>query len=235
VTETAGGLAARLATVAAYAVRVLRRHWPVLSLLFACVLLPLWGFAEIAEDVHESERFLFDDPTLLWMHAHSSPGLDRFFLFMSAVGYASGVVLIDIALVAWLAWRRRWHDGLFFGLAVGGSALLSLAVKPLFGRARPDLWLSIAPEDTYSFPSGHAMGSMTLGLAVIVLCWRTRWRWLALAGVAPLVFLVGASRVYLGVHYPSDVLGGWLAGTAWVLGLAMLVYVAWQRERTPAV
>jgi membrane-associated phospholipid phosphatase len=231
----AASLSTRLAAGARYAVAAVATRWPTLLLVFVCVLLPMWGFAAIADEVHEQERFVFDDPLLLWMRAQSSPTIDRGVLVVSAFGYASGVVLIDIGLMAWLAWRRRWRDGLFFGLAIGGSALLNLAAKHLFARQRPELWLSIAPEDTYSFPSGHAMGSMTLGLAVVVLCWPTRGRWLAIALAMPLVFLVGASRVYLGVHFPSDILGGWLAATAWVLGMAMLVYGAGQREGMPGV
>jgi membrane-associated phospholipid phosphatase len=233
-TDADASFAAQVATGARYAVAAVARHWLMLLLVFVFVLLPMWGFVAIADEVHEQERFMFDDPLLLWMHAHSSPALDRTFLVVSAFGYASGVVLIDIGLMAWLSLRRRWHDGLFFGLAVGGSALLNLAAKQLFARERPELWLSIAPEQTYSFPSGHAMGSMTLGLAVVVMCWPTRWRWLVTAIVFPLVFLVGASRVYLGVHFPSDILGAWLAATAWVLGVAVLVYRVWLRERTPA-
>lgn len=227
-------MAERLATGTAQAVSFVRRHWPTLLLVFICVLLPLWGFAAIADEVHEQERFVFDDPLLLWMHAHSSSRWDHFFVFMSAIGYASGVVLIDVGLMAWLVSRRYWRDALFFGLAAGGSALLNVLIKHVFARERPSLWLSITPEATYSFPSGHAMGSMTLGLAVVVLSWRTRWRWCALAVAAPLVFLVGASRVYLGVHYPSDILGGWLAACGWVLGIAMLVYRIWRNE-TPEI
>jgi len=235
VAETGGGLASRLATEARYAVGVVARHWPTLLILFTCVLLPLWGFAEIADEVHEQEQFVFDDRLLLWMHARSSPALDGTFLFLSAFGYASGVVLIDAGLMGWLAWRRRWRDGLFFFLAVAGSALLNLAVKPLYARSRPGWWPSIAPEETFGFPSGHGMGSETLGLAVILLCWPTRWRWLAMGIVVPLVVLIGASRVYLGVHFPSDILGGWAAACAWVLGIYVLVFRVWLRERVPPV
>lgn len=232
--EPGSGLVARLATEVRYAAGVVARHWLTLLILFACVFLPLWGFAELADEVHERERFVFDDPLLFWMHARSSPALDRGFMLVSAFGYASGVVLIDIGLVAWLAWRRRWREGLFAFLAITGSALLNLSVKQLFARERPGLWPSIAPEDTFSFPSGHAMGSMTLGLVVILLCWPTRWRWLTVAVVLPLVFLVGASRVYLGVHFPSDILGGWAAACAWVLGIYLLVFRVWLREPAPA-
>ena len=122
-----------------------------------------------------------------------------------------------------LVLRRRFRDGLFFGIAVIGSAVLDIVAKNYFARMRPDLWLSITPETTYSFPSGHAMGSSTVGMAVILLCWPTRWRWPVMIATAVFVFLVGLSRVYLGVHYPSDILAGWTAAIAWTFGMYMLV------------
>jgi undecaprenyl-diphosphatase len=123
-----------------------------------------------------------------------------------------------------LAWRRHAREALFAALATGGSALLNVAAKHAFARARPDLWLSIAPETTYSFPSGHAMGSMTLGAVAVLLAWRTRWRWPVLAASAVGVLLVGLSRVYLGVHYPSDILAGWAAALAWAVACYGLVF-----------
>jgi undecaprenyl-diphosphatase len=86
---------------------------------------------------------------------------------------------------------------------------------------RPDLWLSIAPEQTFSFPSGHAMGSATLAAALSLLPWRTGWRWPAVALGAFFVSWVGASRLYLGVHFPSGILAGWAAAVGW----ACLVYL----------
>ena len=97
----------------------------------------------------------------------------------------------------------------FAAFATGGSALLNLAAKQAFARDRPSLWESIAPEHNYSFPSGHAMGSMTLAVALVLLAWNTRWRWPVVAAMAVFVPMVGLSRVYLGVHYPSDILAGW--------------------------
>src|SRR5690606_4052086 len=110
-----------------------------------------------------------------------------------------GLVLLLLAL-------RRWRHAVFAAVATGGSALLNIAAKQLFARDRPSLWESIAPETSYSFPSGHAMGSMTLALVLVLLAWHTRARWWVLAAMAVFVPMVGLSRVYLGVHYPSDIL-----------------------------
>ncbi len=164
-----------------------RRHGWQLALLFAGVLLPMWAFMELADEVHEA------------------------------------VVPFDVALVLALLASRRWREGLFAAIATGGSALLNIGAKRLFARDRPGLWESIAPETSYSFPSGHAMGSMTLALTLVLLTWRTRARWWVVAAMAVFVPMVGLSRVYLGVHYPSDILAGWAAASAWVVGAWLLV------------
>ena len=107
--------------------------------------------------------------------------------------------------------------------ALGRMNSLFSTLYPETGRA------SIAPETTYSFPSGHAMGSMTLASVAVMLAWHTRWRVpVSLAGMA-FVLLVGMSRVYLGVHYPSDILAGWCAAGAWSVACYLLVF----RERGP--
>ena len=145
-------------------------------------------------------------------------GFDRTFLLFSKLGYQWGVVPFDVALVAVLALRRHAREGLFAALALGGSALLNLATKQVFARERPSLWESIAPETTFSFPSGHAMGSMTLAWVCLLLAWRTRWRLPVLVAVLLFTTVVGLSRVYHGVHYPSDILAGWTAASVWAVG-----------------
>ena len=207
----------------------LRERWRRLLLLFAGLLLPLWGFGALAEELHEGVVFAFDAPLLLFARELASHGFDRFFVAISALGYEWGVVPVDLVLIAWLGLKRWKREGLFAGLALGGSALLNLATKQWFARERPSLWASIAPETTYSFPSGHAMGSMTLASVAVMLAWHTRWRVpVSLAGMA-FVLLVGMSRVYLGVHYPSDILAGWCAAGAWSVACYLLVF----RERGP--
>lgn len=203
---------------------LLRQRALRLALLFVGLLLPLWVFAELADEVHELEEFVFDAPLLLHLHAVATPAMDRFFIYVSAAGYQYGVVPIDIALVLVLLVVQRWREALFTGCAFAGSALLNLATKHAFQRDRPSLWESVAPESTFSFPSGHAMGSMTLAMTVVLLAWHTRWRWPAVIAAGLFVLLVGLSRIYLGVHYPSDIIGGWAAGMAWVVGVYLLIY-----------
>jgi len=199
------------------------RRW-LLLVLFVGVLIPLYVFGELAEDVAEHESFFFDAPILLFMHSHATPLLDQVMLFFSLIGYRFGVVPTDVGILLILLWRRHWGDALFWSLAVGGAAVLNVAAKHSFSRIRPELWLSIAPEKTFSFPSGHAMGSMALVTALAVLTWPTRWRWPVLILGSLFVLFVGLSRVYLGVHYPSDILAGWAASLGWVLGLSVILY-----------
>lgn len=203
-------------------------------LLFAGVLLPLAGFVLLAEEVHELEALYFDAPLLWRMHGWHSPGLDTWVVTVTRLGYEWFLIPADVLIVLALLAVRRWREGAFAALAFLGSALLNMASKQFFQRDRPGLWESIAPETTYSFPSGHAMGSMTFACVVLLLSWNTRWRWPVLAFAPAFTLLVGTSRVYLGVHYPSDVLAGWLAAITWVAGCFLLMFrrrVPW-RQRT---
>jgi len=218
-------------------VGLLKRHGGWIVLLFVGVLLPLWVFTELADEIHELERFVFDDPILLRAHAHAGPALDRFFIAVSRIGY-EGVVAIDLILALSLLAFKRWREATFAAVAFTGSALLNLGSKQLFQRDRPSLWESVSPETTFSFPSGHAMGSMTVAMVVIMLAWHTRWRWPALLAAVAFAILVGFSRIYLGVHYPSDILGGWMAAMAWVVGAWLLLFRGslqpWKRAETAA-
>ncbi|WP_140721779.1 MULTISPECIES: phosphatase PAP2 family protein [Gammaproteobacteria] len=205
------------------------RHWLRdnawrLVLLFAGVLLPLGVFVGLADEVHELEDFFFDEPLLWRMRGIASPGLDAFFVVVSKLGYQYGVIPVDTAIVLALLALRRWREAAFAGFGFVGSALLNVGAKHFFQRERPSLWESIAPESTFSFPSGHAMGSMTLAAVVVALAWRTRWRWPVAVVAGLFALLVSLSRIYLGVHYPSDILGGWCAALAWVIGLYLICF-----------
>ena len=124
------------------------------------------------------------------------------------------------AIVLWRRGRRRWAIWAIVTVAVGGT--LDTPLKELFARARPVFDIPIATAPGYSFPSGHALNSMIVGAGAVVLGWsatrsRPGVRAALLAGAATLVLVTGFDRVGLGVHYPSDVVGGWLIGLATVL------------------
>ena len=213
-----------IAEQARFGAHELGRSWWRIAALFIALLLPLWLFGGLAEEVHEGEAFGFDQRLLQFAQSIHGPALDAVFLWFSKVGYLWGVVPADIVLVMLLSLLRRKREALFAGVALAGSGILNVAAKHYFGRARPSLWESLAPESTYSFPSGHAMGSMTLAAVLVLLCWRTRWRWPVLVAMSAFVMMVGLSRVYLGVHYPSDILAGWAAALAWVIGVYAVLF-----------
>ncbi len=129
-----------------------------------------------------------------------------------------GPLSLLVALWLWRSWRRA---AVFLALSMAGAWGLNLAAKVLVGRLRPELFerLSIAPG--YSFPSGHTMVSTAFFLSLFLISWRLlpRYRWPTGVLSILLILGVGASRSYLQVHYPSDVLAGWLLSGAWVLGL----------------
>lgn len=205
-----------------------------LAILFVFVVLPLWAFGELAEEVVEGEPFAFDEPILRFMQSIASDTLNQAMVVVSLIGYRYGVVPLDLLVAAFLAIKRRWGDLKFWAYAVGGAAVLNLAAKHTFGRDRPTLWDSIAPEHTFSFPSGHAMGSMALAAAAWVLLRPTRFGHLAIVVGVAFVLLVGISRVYLGVHYPSDILAGWAASLGWVIGVSEILYSRWGKPTTTA-
>lgn len=202
-----------------------RRFGPVgrIAMLFAGVLLPLALFGMLAEDVAERESLSFDRPILSFAHAMSTPPLDTAMYWTTQAGSALTLVPFDALVAAWLLRRGRRNAALFWAVSVVGAAIVNFAAKNIFTRVRPSMWLSRVAETTYSFPSGHAMSTMAAVAALCVLLWPTRWRWWALGMGGVGVALVGASRVYWGVHYPSDILAGWAASLAWVVGVRLLL------------
>ena len=207
-----------------------------LGLLFGMAV-PLYLFGTLAEDVIKHEVFFFDAPVLQFMHAHATPALDAVMVFFARAGSARVLLPFNIAVLVLLIVRRDRVHQVFWLLATGGAALINLMAKNAFSRVRPSLWISILPETTFSFPSGHAMQSMAVSLALVVMLWHTRWRWLVLVLAIGFVGWVGACRVYLGVHYPSDILAGWTASIAWVAGLAAALRIRerWQAPVVPAI
>jgi membrane-associated phospholipid phosphatase len=214
---------------ARFGIAFIAQRWRRLLLAFAGLLLPLWAFGELADEVREAEVFPFDAPILQFAQSVAHDGFDSTFLVFSRLGYEWGVVPLDVLVVLVLAAMRKLREGLFAGVAIIGSALLNLGAKQLFARQRPALWDSIAPESTFSFPSGHAMGSITIAMVLVLLAWHTRWRWWVTLPLAAFTLMVGLSRVYLGVHYPSDILAGWAVAIAWTVGAYLLVFPHGQR------
>jgi membrane protein DedA with SNARE-associated domain/membrane-associated phospholipid phosphatase len=181
----------------------------------------LWLFGGLAEDLLTGSPLVrFDRAAAAYLHSLATPPLTTFFLVVTALGSIETVTLLGVIVAAILARRRQW---LYLGtwvVAVGGSAALNRLLKGLFDRPRPFFEHPLLLETSYSFPSGHAMESfvvygMLAYFAVLALeSWRARIA--AVFGAVLLVLLIGFSRMYLGVHYFSDVVAGYAAGGVWL-------------------
>jgi undecaprenyl-diphosphatase len=184
----------------------------------------LWLFGGLAEDLLTGDPIVHFDRVLdAYLHARATPPLTTFFLIVTALGSIETIVLLGVVVAAFFAWRRRW---LFLGswlAAVAGSAVLNHLLKGLFERPRPYFEHPLLIETSYSFPSGHAMESFVVYgmLAYFVILTLRSWesRVAVVCGAALLVVLIGFSRMYLGVHYLSDVLAGYAAGGVWLSAL----------------
>ena len=204
-----------------------------LTVGLAVSALVIWAFAELADGVVEGESRRFDRAVLLWIHAHSPEWLDGPMRLVTALGYGQ-VVLPLLAAVVFAFYLKGWtlSATLLLVSTVGGSLLTAL-LKAVFGRARPELFDSGYTGSFYSFPSGHATVAVGFyGALTLILAYRLRGiaRSAVVACGVSLVLLIGFSRLYLGVHYPTDVLAGFLAAPLWVISVGV-VYVVWLSVR----
>jgi undecaprenyl-diphosphatase len=207
---------------------LLTRFFPALGLLLSLGLcaaaLALYLFAELAEEVAEGDARAADESGLRLVNRFASPALTAFMRGVTRLG--SNEVLIVVGAAAVLAfvvagWRRAAGA---LAVTMAGATLLNFLLKLAFRRARPAPFFDATPPESYSFPSGHALLSFCLyGVLAATLAARLTGRAaraLVWAAAAVLVGLIGLSRLYLGVHYPSDVLAGYAAAFVWVMAVA---------------
>ncbi len=214
----------------------------LLLLLGAIIIVAgVWGFVEIAElatsqEPHTLDRWLLEaarnpaDPA----DARGPKWFEEAVRDITALGGVAVLCLATTAAVGFLVISRLYHTAGFLVAAAAGGNLVSLLLKSFFDRPRPDVVPALAYVQTASFPSGHAQLSAVIYLTIGVILARTMPRpvqQIYVISIAILLtLLIGASRVYLGVHYPTDVLAGWLAGLLWSVGCWLLVRIL-QRKR----
>jgi undecaprenyl-diphosphatase len=209
---------------------VWRRRGPRLMLVVAAaaIIFCVGLFITLADDVFEDDTIGFDRAMLLWFRQGQDPHIPvgpawfrEAALDTTALGSPFILGLIALASLGFLYFEGQKRVALFAVGSLAGGALMSLLLKQFFQRPRPEVVPHLREVVSTSFPSGHAMGAAVvfLTLAVIfVKAFRSRRAKAFCLGLGVfLALIVGASRVYVGVHYPTDVAGGWLAGTAWAL------------------
>jgi undecaprenyl-diphosphatase len=199
----------------------------------------VWGFAEIADEVLEGETLTFDERVVRSMRVPGDPSalrgprwLHEVGRDVTALGSYTVLSLVVAVIGIGLLLRRRGRAAALVLTAGFGGGLLNAVLKSLFDRGRPDL-----PQVVYvtssSFPSGHAMIStgvyLTLGALLAGMVTERRQKVYCLSVAMLIALLVGVSRVYLGAHYLTDVLAGWLAGSAWAM-ICLLAF-RWLEDR----
>lgn len=195
--------------------------------IFLGLSLPLLAFIEIADEVGEGEARWFDEGLLLALRT-SDPAdpigpawLEASVVDLSALGGFAVLALLTLLAVGYLLTLKRWGGALLLLAATLSGTAISEGLKVGFNRPRPDLVAHIVETTSMSFPSGHAMLSavtyLTLGALIARTQKRRRLRAYVLGAAITLTLIIGLSRIYLGVHWPTDVLAGWCLGAAWAL------------------
>lgn len=207
--------------------RLSPRYWPAVGAapLAAIFCLLAWATAHGPAP--------FDRPVLLALRDATDTSLPvgpawlgMFLHGMTMAAASATLAVAGLFAAAVAAWRKRFGAAAFAVAALGGAIALGSVLKHLFARARPDIVRHLVETQTTSFPSGHAVNSAAACAMLCLLLAGVRDPRLRLGGrIAAVLFalLAGASRLYFGVHWPSDVLAGWCAGTAWVLLCAAII------------
>jgi undecaprenyl-diphosphatase len=199
----------------------------------ACIVM-LWAFSYIADEMTEQSLLVRVDHLIVgWLQAHRTESGEAFFSVMSWVG-SQLMTTITVVGMIWLTIRRDWFRAIALTLAVVGGTSLNDLLKALFHRGRPETATEFIKVQSWSFPSGHSMNSLIgFGFVAFLILEHTtdrRVRIAIIVATAIVVGLVGFSRLYLGVHYLSDVIAGFLAGAIWLLVCIAALKVA-ERQR----
>lgn len=206
------------------------KTWKLVGLAFIMIIIPSLLFASLADEVHENETLAFDTAVLESVHREASPAADIAIKTFTEFGGPLLLPAISLGLTSILVYRRRLRYAFIMFISVAGASALNIILKSIFQRDRPQLWRWIVSENGTSFPSGHTMASSALALSLVVILWNTKWRWLAAS--LGFVYTVGIafSRIYLGVHYPTDIIASWLVSIAWV---SIVVWIAYSYRSVP--
>ena len=220
--------------------RTLERRELMLLMLGIGVCLLLWGFLALASEVMEGDTTTLDTRILVALRKSDDPSrpigpswVENSLLDLTAIGGPTVLGLVVVAVVGFLVLQTRYHTAIVVLATAASGELVNSVLKNVFLRPRPDVVPHLRNVTTSSFPSGHAMESaiiyLTLGAMLMRLSERRITKVYSMGIAIALTLLVGISRVYLGVHYPTDVIAGWMFGFFWA-SLCWIVAKRFERE-----
>ncbi|MGM7635152.1 phosphatase PAP2 family protein [Bacillus sp. Hm123] len=190
------------------------------ALLLALLAFFTWGFIEIVAALKADKVEAFDLAIIHEVQSWINEERTRKMIFITDLGSVSWMTVGTVLVAAILFVKRRFSYALFFILTVALGGAFNSLLKEAFRRQRPEI-LRLIEQGGYSFPSGHSMGSFIFYGAIAFLLFELlRHRWAKVVGTVAafgLILLIGLTRIYLGVHYPSDVIGGFTIGAAWLI------------------
>lgn len=208
--------------------RWLVRQEAIVLVAALAIVVALFGFVELTGELREGEMRAFDEWALQLPRRADDPArligppwLAESVTDVTALGGPTVLTIVLLSSLGYLVLRRRYDEVALVIVASVGGAALSVGLKELFGRGRPDVVPRLVHVNGLSFPSGHSMVALVIYLTLGALLARfaapRRVRVYLMANALSLTVLIGVTRICLGVHYPTDVLAGWSAGLAWAL------------------
>lgn len=178
-------------------------------------------FGWLSDEVLDGETRHFDEVTRAAVHQLASPAMTTAMRGISFLGSTLFLTLATAAVIIWFALRKWGHEARLFAITMVGASLLNVSLKLAFKRSRPIPFFDLWPPETYSFPSGHSLTSACFfGAFAAILSGRItsrRVRAIVWVVATTMFLLIGFSRIYLGVHYTTDVIAGFAAALIWIL------------------
>lgn len=213
--------------------RVIERALSFYGIAFAIAAIAILAFGFLANEVLDKQLVDLNREVMLAIHSTETPTLTTIAFAATNLGSVLGVTILGLLFAGFLYHRKRYIDLIAFAIAVLGSVLLTQILKRVFQQIRPDVFPPLAVETSFSFPSGHTLSSFCLwgfiGFWVLRGGPKELWRWLVMILCLAIAAAVGASRMYVGVHWPTDVLAGMIVAAFWVT--ACFVGERWATKR----
>ncbi|MBR8830623.1 MAG: hypothetical protein N5P05_000875 [Chroococcopsis gigantea SAG 12.99] len=201
------------------------KYYQILALLFGGIYLPLLVFFLLAVTIWYYPMGLGWEVNLLeTVHKTSSPELDKLARVLTNFGTYLGVAPATAIFSLIFLARRNWYRLTYVLISLWGCWGISYTMKLLFHRLRPNLWELFYPLPLdFAFPSGHALSSMTLAATGAILAWGSPWFILVSIGGIIFSLSIAWTRLYLGVHFPTDIIAGWMLAISWAIGVHIIL------------